>query len=593
MPASCSVSRRAQHISLISVDEFVNYLVQLKKGLFFNGHFKPSSEMWISYHIGEEYLIALISALIAFRAYKSSRTKQLALEIKSRILIISSGFLILSFSSVAHASIHAFQMNLNLLYQTLLGYCFGLLMIIVAVSTETPWNKIHLPLLYLPLLVLFHPTIYTIFPIFGKFRPLVWLVISYFSGVLFMLYIAAYYRTRAKRYLYSSLGHALICTGAIMLFFPAPIGSTPWTYGHLFRPVGFITLFFSMKSEDLTKLSGSILYKALTAFSLLASIPLLVFGTVMFYENIHPIDFVGRNLMVFVLLLVTLASALVFGLGLIIRLIRPILRLKDSVSGLVEKGLDEKIDVASNDEIGELSNAYNEMVVKLRESISEQDRMSRLAATGELSATLAHEIKNPLNAISVAAAYLRDNYRGKLINEFIRIIQTEAARINKLTTNLLNFAKPLKPEPVTSSINDLVNETALLMNQESREQTVDIEIITDKDIPLFNFDYNQIKQLLLNLVINAFDAVGPGGKIKIQTLTSDGSVMLLVEDNGKGMSAEDLKNVFNPFYTTKTRGTGLGLAISKKIAKEHGGDLKIESIPTQGSICTLSLPVRT
>jgi len=547
---------------------------------------------WMSYHIAEEILIASICGIISFRAFYSSKSEQLSKEISNRIVLIGSGFAILCISSASHAFIHASHLNLNLLYQTLLGYCLGLLILIVAISSEKPWDKQYFPLLYIPLLVLFHPAVYTVFPIFGEFRPLVWLVISYFSGVLFMLYIAAYYRTRARRYIYASLGHALICTGAIMLFFPAPIGSTPWTYGHLFRPVGFITLFFSMKSEDLTKLSGSMLYKALTAFSLLASIPLLVFGTVMFYENIEPIDFVGRNLMVFVLLLVTLASALVFGLGLIIRLIRPILLLKDSVSGLVERGLNENIALKSNDEIGELSSAYNEMLVKLRHSISEQDRLSRLAATGELSATLAHEIRNPLNAISVAAAYLRDNYKGKLINEFIKIIQHEATRINKLTTNLLNFAKPQSPEPVKSDINTLVRETETLLSTEAKEQNIQIEIITEPDIPLFNFDYNQVKQVLLNLVINAFDAVDRGGNITIRTYREKDSVMVMVEDDGKGISREDLQNIFNPFFTTKTRGTGLGLAISKKIAKEHRGDLHIESTPSRGSRFTLSLPLQ-
>ncbi len=547
---------------------------------------------WMAYHITEEILISGICGAIMLRAFTSCRSGHLSQEISSRILLIGSGFLILGISSATHSVIHAYELNLNLLYQTLCGYSLGLLTLIVAISSEKPWKNTYFPVLYIPLLLLFHPNVYTFFPIFGEFRPLVWLAISYFSGVLFMLYIAAYYRTKAGRYLYSSLGHALICTGAIMLFFPAPIGSTPWIYGHLFRPIGFITLFFSMKSEDLTKLSGSILYKALTAFSLLASIPLFVFGTVMFYENVHPVAFVERNLMVFVLLLVTLASALVFGLGLIIRLIRPILLLKDSVGGLVEKNLNENVQVTSNDEIGELSHAYNDMVVKLQTSISERERLSRLAATGELSATLAHEIKNPLNAISVAAAYLRENYRGKLINEFIKIIQSEASRINKLTTNLLNFAKPQNPELKASDINDLVKETASLLKQESKEQDIEIEIATGPEIPLFNFDYNQIKQVLLNLLINSFDAVESGGKIRIQTLLSNGTALLVVEDNGKGISGEDIKNIFNPFFTTKTRGTGLGLAISKKIAKEHGGDLQVESAPSKGSRVTLQLPVR-
>lgn len=549
--------------------------------------------MWISYHIGEEYLIALISSLIAFRAYNSSRTEQLAPEVKSRIRIISSGFFILSFSSAAHASIHAFQMDLNLLYQTLLGYCFGLLMIIVAVSSQRPGNKIHLPLLYLPLLMLFHPNIYTVFPIFGKFRPLVWVIISYLSGVVCMLYIAAYYRTRSGKYLFSSLGHASICSGAILLFFPASIGSTPWIYGHIFRPLGFIILFFSMQYEDLKKMTGSVLYRALTAFSLLASVPLVVYGTVMLYENISPIDVMGRSMIVFVILFITLASALIFGLGLIINLIRPILNLKESVNSLVEKGLNEKIAVSTNDEIGELSLAYNEMVIKLKESMSEQDRLSRLAATGELSATLAHEIKNPLNAINVAASYIKDNYKSRLLKEFTKIIQNEAMRINKLTTSLLNFAKPLSPEYENSDINRLAQETVDLLREESREQDIDIRLETEADIPNFSFDYNQIKQVILNLVINAFDAIEGNGVIKITTVSSNGSILLSVEDNGKGISEEDIKNIFNPFFTTKTRGSGLGLAVSKKIAKEHGGELLIESVPAKGSKFTLKLPIKT
>lgn len=547
---------------------------------------------WSSYHIGEEYLIAGICLIIAFRAFRPFQSGVLSTEIKSRFFLVGSAFVLLGVSSAAHASIHAFRMNLNLLYQTLFGYCLGLLVLITAIASEKPWNKKVLPFLYIPLLILFHPAIYTEFPIFGKFRPFVWVIVSYLSGVVGMLYIAVYYRTKARKYLSSSLGHALICTSAILLFFPAAIGSKPWIYGHLLRPLGFMTLFFSMKREDLTKLTGSILYKTLTAFSLLASIPLLFYGIIILYENISPVDLVGRSVTVFILLLVTLASALVFGLGVIIKLLRPILQFKDSVSRLVEQELNEKVEVTSNDEIGELSHAYNEMVIKLRQSISEQDRLSRLAATGELSATLAHEIRNPLNAINMAASYIKENYRGRLIREFTQIIQSEASRINTLTTSLLNFVKPTNTEVEKADINKLVREVAFLLKEESKERNVEIEILTPDDIHLFHFDYNQIKQVLLNLVINSFDAIEKEGRIKIQTTSSDGNVVLTVEDNGRGISPEDMKKIFNPFYTTKTRGTGLGLAVSKKIVKEHGGDLLIESIPFQGTKFTLILPFR-
>jgi signal transduction histidine kinase len=546
---------------------------------------------WMTYHISEEFFIAFLCCAIAFRAFRSSKSGVLTSEVQSRLLLIGAGFFLLSLSSTSHAVIHAFRMNQNLLYQTLLGYCLGLLTLIVAVSSEKPRNKYFLPFLYLPLLVLFHPNIYTVFPIFGDFRPLVWIFVAYLSGVVCVLYLGTFYRTRAKNYLYSSLGHALICTSAVVLFFPAPIGSLPWIYGHLLRPLGFTILFFSMKGEDLSKLTGSIIYKALAAYSMLTSIPLLVYGTVVMYENINPIDFMGRRMIVFVILLVTLASVLLFGLGLIINLLRPILRLKDAVSMLVEKNLRETIDIASNDEIGELTGAYNEMVVKLRDSITERERLSRLAATGELSATLAHEIRNPLHAISMAASYIKSLYKGRLIREFVTIIQNEASRVNALTSSLLNFAKPLHPEIKKTDMNSLVQEIGALLREEAKEQNVAIELMVDDNLPLVEFDHNQIKQVLLNLVINSLDAIQKEGLIRIQTKLSNGNVLLSVEDNGAGIKPEDLKNIFNPFFSTKTRGTGLGLAVSKKIAKEHGGDLLIESVPSLGSKFTLTLPV--
>lgn len=444
---------------------------------------------------------------------------------------------------------------------------------------------------YFGLLIFLVPGIYEELPIFGEFRPLVWLSIAYLSGIVCMLYFAAFYRTGSRNFIYSGIGHAFICISAIFLFFPAAIGSKVWLYGHIFRPLGFGILFFSMNQEEFKRLGGSILYRALSAFSLLAAIPLLVFGTIVFYENIHPIQVIGRRLLVFMLLLVTLAAALLFGLGMIIRLIRPILNLKTSVDTLVEEGFNKQVDITTNDEIGELSEAFNEMVVKLRNAIAEQDRLSRLAATGELAATLTHEIKNPLNAIGGAATYLGKNFRGLLIKEFSRIIIDEVSRINKLTTTLLNFARPLKPEPAPTNIKTLINEIVTLLNQEAWEHNIMIATEVSEEMPLLMIDYNQIKQVLINLLLNSFDAVERDGKVKIKSYASNGSVYMIIEDNGKGIKNEDLQHIFNPFFTTKTRGTGLGLAISKKIIKEHGGNIIVESTPGKGSIFTIELPL--
>ena len=549
-----------------------------------------SRDFLLNYHIGEEVLIGLICLLIAVRAFRTIGFSVSSDQVKSsRIFLVGASFFILGSSSLIHAIIHASHSNQNLLYQTLLAYSFGLFILILAISVENPRNKIALPLLYIPLLALLHPAAYEQFPLFGQFRPLVWILIAYLSGIVCILYIGTFYRRRSKRFLFSALGHLIICIGAIFLFFPAEIGSTVWLHGHIMRPLGFVILFFSMNRKELLKMEGSILYRALAAFSILAAIPLLFFGTFVFYDNISPVTIIGRRFIIFLLLLITLISGLLFGLGMIIRLIRPILQLKSSVDGMVGAGMVKRIPVQGNDEIGELSGAFNDMLARLDNAIEEQERMCRLAATGELAATLAHEIKNPLNAIGGAATYIGKNTKGSLTKEFVSVITSEVSRINNLTTTLLSFSKTASPNPEPTDLNRVVRDSLTLLSKESPDLQVTVTEELAADLPLVNCDYNQIKQVIINLLINAHDAVSENGEIKVKTWQKKNRTYLAVEDNGSGISAEIIHNIFNPFFTTKTRGTGLGLAISKKIAKEHGGDLTVESTPGEGSTFTLGL----
>jgi signal transduction histidine kinase len=355
------------------------------------------------------------------------------------------------------------------------------------------------------------------------------------------------------------------------------------------RPLGFAILFFSMNREELLKMEGSILYRALAAFSILAAIPLLFFGTFVFYDNISPITIIGRRFIIFLLLLITLISGLLFGLGMIIKLIRPILQLKNSVDGMVGEGQIKRIPVQSYDEIGELSGAFNDMLNRLDKAIEEQERMSRLAATGELAATLAHEIKNPLNAIGGAATYIGKNIKGSLTQEFVSVITSEVSRINKLTTTLLSFSKTADPNPEPCDLNNLVKEALYLLSKESPDLQVTLKEELAEDLPPVECDYNQIKQVVINLLINAHDAVSKNGEITVKTWHEKNRIYMAVKDNGSGISPEIIHNIFNPFFTTKTRGTGLGLAISKRIAKEHGGDLTVKSTPGEGSIFTLDI----
>jgi signal transduction histidine kinase len=473
-----------------------------------------------------------------------------------------------------------------------MGYSLGLFVLILAISVENPRTKIAVPLFYIPLLVLLHPAIYEQFPFFGQFRPLVWILIAYLSGIVCILYIGTFYRRRSKRFLFSALGHLVICMGAIFLFFPAQIGSTVWLHGHIMRPLGFVILFFSMTRGELLKMEGSILYRALAAFSILAAIPLLFFGTFVFYDNISPVTIIGRRFIIFLLLLITLISGLLFGLGMIIRLVRPILQLKNSVDNMVGESIVKRIPIQSNDEIGELSGAFNDMLSRLDNAIEEQERMCRLAATGELAATLAHEIKNPLNAIGGAATLIGKNSKGSLAREFVSVITSEVSRINKLTTTLLSFSKTAAPNLEPNDLNKVVRDSLSLLSKESPDLEITVNEELAEDLPLIDFDYNQIKQLVINLIINAYDAVSEKGIITVKTWHEEDKICLAVEDNGSGISPEIIHNIFNPFFTTKTRGTGLGLAVSKRIAREHGGDLTAKSIQGEGSIFTMELQDR-
>ncbi|MEJ2688946.1 MAG: ATP-binding protein [Deltaproteobacteria bacterium] len=542
----------------------------------------------ICYHELEELFIVLLCFIIALRTYKDHSLFSDNEKIE-RSRLFASGFLLLGVSSLIHLLIHVLNLNTNLLYQSLLGYCFSFLIIIASLSAETVHNKEWLPLAYFPLFLLLSPAINKDFPLFVQFRPVAWISVSYLAGVVCVLYCTVYYAVRNRRLLSVITGFFLICLSSSLLFFPAAIGSPVWLAGHALRPIGFLLVFFGIAFGEINILGGSILYRALTAFSLLAGLPLLIFGTLVFYENMSPINILDQQWILFLLLGVTLASALLFGLGMIIRLIRPILDLKEGVEHIVDAGLQKRIQVGSNDEIGELAESFNRMMGRLCNAIDEQERMCRLAATGELAATLAHEIKNPLNAIGGAASYIGRNYRGELIKEFIKIITDEVKRINQLTLTLLNFAKPLVPAPMPTDINKLVRETLFLMEQEANENSIAITSQFSEDLPPAFCDRNQIRQILLNLMINAFDAVQElNGAVTVETRKKDKAIHVLVRDNGKGIAKEMIREIFNPFFTTKTRGTGLGLAISKKIAKEHGGDLRVQS-SSRGTVFTLIL----
>lgn len=251
------------------------------------------------------------------------------------------------------------------------------------------------------------------------------------------------------------------------------------------------------------------------------------------------------------------------------------------------------------DEIRELVEVFNQMVKDLRFNLqelkkadAEKARLERLSALGEMAATVAHETKNPLNSIRVATSYLKKNFHGEILGEFLTIIEEEVMRLNDITSNFLGFSKPAPLVFKTGDINSTVRATVELIRQEATDRNIEVILLRDEHVPPMSLDYSAMKQALLNLLLNALDASREGDAITISTEMAGDRLRLEVRDTGNGILKEILADIFKPFYTTKTRGSGLGLAIVDRIIKEHGGSISVQSEPGKGTQFTIELPVQ-
>jgi len=250
------------------------------------------------------------------------------------------------------------------------------------------------------------------------------------------------------------------------------------------------------------------------------------------------------------------------------------------------------------DEVQELVEVFNQMVKDLRHNLielekvnTEKSRMERLSALGEMATTVAHETKNPLNSIRLATSYLKKNFQGEILSEFLSIIEEEVMRLNEITSDFLGFSKPAPLKLKPADINAIVKSTVELVRQEATDRNIEVIILTDEHVPPVACDLSRIKQVVLNLLLNAIDASAAGDSITIVTENAGARMRLSVQDTGRGIPPEEIENIFKPFYTTKTRGSGLGLAIVDRIVKEHKGEIAVESAVDKGTKFTLTLPV--
>lgn len=220
-------------------------------------------------------------------------------------------------------------------------------------------------------------------------------------------------------------------------------------------------------------------------------------------------------------------------------------------------------------------------------------RSERLAALGQLTAGLAHELRNPLGTMKASAEVLRHKVteENEVARELAGFIEAEVDRTSNLITRFLNFARPLRLQLKEAELTEVIDRAVAQIAQRKPPYEVAVYKNYSPDIRPFPLDSDLMESVVYNLLENAAQASPPGGAITVKTRPVDNGVEIAVIDRGTGIASTDRENIFNPFFTTKADGIGLGLAIVAKIIDEHGGKIAVESEPGQGSVFRVLLPV--
>ena len=266
-----------------------------------------------------------------------------------------------------------------------------------------------------------------------------------------------------------------------------------------------------------------------------------------------------------------------------------------------EKGLKKKIlDISTSfltDKSGEITGvvAVIRDVTEINNLNEEMARHKRLVALGKLSAGIAHEIRNPLSSIRGLAQFVYNSFsKTDERKEDLNTIIQEVDRLNKLVVQVLDFAKLKKPNLTRFSLNDLIRKITELFKIEIKDKQIKFNLELSPDISQIQSDEDQVRQILMNVIINAIQAIPKEGEIKIKTekatLRGEPAIKLIVEDSGIGIPEKDFNQIFDPFFSTKEKGSGLGLSIVYKLVEAHQGEIKVESKKGEGTKFGIFLP---
>jgi signal transduction histidine kinase len=304
------------------------------------------------------------------------------------------------------------------------------------------------------------------------------------------------------------------------------------------------------------------------------------------------------------------ATLAVFAFGILVALYlswtftRPLHGLTEAARQVAAGNLSVKVPSGGTDEIASLSRTFNEMVERLRENRQLEERLhfaERSTAMGRLASAMAHEIRNPLNFFNLSIDHLRQQLgaagtgRREEFDHILGNMKDEISRLNRLVVDFLSFGKPMRLDPRPCAIERVLREVASLVDHKARDQGIALTVTAEDDLPLVVADPELLKTCFLNLMINAVDAMPEGGLLSVsvrRTRDERGELLQMeVSDTGRGMSAEDIRTAFEPYFSTKETGVGLGLSLTRKIVEDHGGTIEIESAPGQGTTARIVLPL--
>jgi signal transduction histidine kinase len=312
-------------------------------------------------------------------------------------------------------------------------------------------------------------------------------------------------------------------------------------------------------------------------------------------DRVHAAERAERRSAVLIVICSLLAAAIGLGATLIgQRLLAPIRILTDGVKAVAAGDLSRKVEVRSKDELGLLAREFNAMAASLDRQRAELLRAERLAAVGRISAQITHEIRNPLNAIGLNAELLAEELGAAgataEAQALVQSIGREVDRLNGVSEEYLRFARLPRPVFEREDVNEIVSGLVEFLRPELVGAGVEVRLSLAAGLPPVRADEGQLRAAFLNLLRNSREAMPRGGAVTVATRLAGEGVEIEVADTGGGIPPEALPRIFDAFYSTKEKGTGLGLAFTQQVVQEHGGTVRCESAPGQGTVFTVRLP---